>query len=161
MKWMLLLCLVACGGHPHGPTLPKDPIALTLPALDGGEIDLAAHRGQVVVLHVFTTWSLAATGDVPQLQAAADRGKDVVVIGIALDPEGRALVAPWRAALSVSYLVALADPAFVDGQSDLGRFAAVPATVVLDRTGRVARRIDRQLAAGELAGVIDEVSRAR
>ena len=159
MKWALLF-LLACGAHATGPTLPKDPIALTLPALDGGEIDLAAHRGQIVVVHVFTTWSMAATGDAAQLQAAqVAHPKDLAVIGIALDDEGRTLVAPWRHALGVTYLIALADPIFKSGQSALGGFPSVPSTLVLDRTGRVVQRIDRQLADGELAKLLDPLLR--
>jgi hypothetical protein len=150
---VLALLLVACG---HGASAPRQPIGLVLPAVDGGEIDVVEHRQQVVVLHVFTTWSLGATGDVAQLQVADSRD-DTVVIGIALDVEGYALVAPWRRALGVTYLIAVATDSFRAGGSPLGAVNAVPITIVLDRKGRIARRIDRQLADGELARVIDEV----
>ena len=152
---VLLVMLAACSG---GGTraAPHHPIGLVLPAADGGEVDVVAHRHQIVVLHVFTTWSLAATGDVPQL-IEADARDDVTVIGIALDLEGYTVVAPWRRALGVTYLVALATDSFRAGGSALGDVGAVPVTVVLDRAGRIARRFDRQLAEGELARVIDEV----
>ena len=158
----LLALLAACGGDPapRGPIAPATPVVLALPSLDGGEIDVTAYRGEIVVLHVFAAWSMAATGDVPQL-AAADARDDVVVIGIATDPEGRTVVAPWRRALDVRYLVALADDGFRAGHTALGHVAAVPATFVLDRRGVVARTIEGQLADGELARAIDEVARGR
>lgn len=153
-----LVLVSGCGGR----DVPKPrgaPVSLVLPALDGGEIDVAAYRGQIVVLHVFASWSMHATGDVEQL-AEADHRDDVIVIGVATDPEGRTVVAPWRRALSVHYLVGLADDRVRAGQSALGDVSAIPLTIVLDARGRIARRIDRQLAAGELAAVIDEVVRS-
>jgi hypothetical protein len=161
-----LALAVACGGgggtgRPAAPgaTSGGPAIALTLPALDGGEISVASYRGKVVVLHVFTTWSLAAQAEVEAL-SAADAAEDVVVVGIALDAEGRMLVAPWRSGAGVRYLVALADPATVAGQGPLGALPAVPITIVLDRAGRVAARADRQLAGGELDAMI-AAARAR
>jgi peroxiredoxin len=162
MRWLAVLLLVgACGGK-AAPSGPRMPIALVLRAADGGEIDVLDYRGKVVVLHVFTTWSLGATGDVPQLaEAHARPGKQVVVIGIATDPEGFVVVAPWRSALDVRYLIAIADDGFRAGESALGAVRAVPATILLDRNGAVAKRIDRQLEAGELARAIDELVGAR
>ena len=156
-----LVLVAACGGKSRstaGTTItPVDPgapaLELTLPALDGGDLSLASYRDKVVVLHVFTTWSLAAQAEVEAL-SAADTADDIVVVGIALDTEGRALVAPWRNGAGVHYLVALADALTRAGQSALGPLPAVPITIVLDRKGRVAARADRQLAPGELDEMI-------
>jgi cytochrome c biogenesis protein CcmG, thiol:disulfide interchange protein DsbE len=156
----IALACAACGGAGAAEPGSKIPVALVLPAVDGGEVELASYRGQVVVLHVFTTWSLAATGDVAQL-AEADARDDTVVVGVATDPEGSTTVVPWRKALGVRYLVALADDAFRDGRTAVGKVVEVPATIVLDPSGVIARRIDRQLAQGELAAVIAEVISSR
>jgi hypothetical protein len=138
------------GGHPDGTGPVLD---LTLPAVDGGDISLAAHRGKIVVLHIFTTWSLAAQAEVDAL-SAADKADDVVVIGVALDPEGRMLVAPWRNGADVHYLIALADEPTRAGASPLGPLPAVPITIVVDKTGRLAGRADRQLTRAELDAMI-------
>jgi hypothetical protein len=148
---VLALVLCACGGGKARPVAMTYPVTLTLPAADGGDIDLSAYRGKIVVLHVFTTWSIEATGDAPLLEAA--NHDDVIVIGIALDLEGYAVVAPWRKALGVHYLIALADDAFRTGGGPLGSVNAVPFTVILDRSGRVSRRIDRPLREGDLEGL--------
>ncbi len=160
----LALGAAGCGGKPAAPaTTPVapdgPPVELALPAVDGGEIALASYRGKVVVLHVFTTWSLAAQVEVEAL-AAADLAEDVVVIGVALDPEGRMLVAPWRSGAGAPYLIALADEATRAGQSPLGALPAIPITIVLDHEGRIAARADRQLTADELGALID-AARAR
>jgi hypothetical protein len=156
--------IAACGGaSAQGPAALAPvgpPMILTLPALDGGDVDVTRYRGQVVVLHVFTTASLAAAADVDQLEAAWT-AKRAVVIGVALDLDGRPLVAPWRAGSSVTYLVALADDAVRAGKSPLGAIDAVPITIVLDRRGRPVARIDRQLATGELDAVIAGAAAAK
>ncbi len=144
--------LVGCGGaHPARPR--SAPVAMTVPALDGGELDLASLRGKVVVIHAFTTWSVAAQLDVEQ-RGAAGAADDVVVVGLALDADGRVLVAPWRAAGDVTYLVALADDAIRAGRSVLGPLPEVPTTFVLDGEGRIVTRVERQLGPGELARLI-------
>jgi len=148
---VLALVLAACGGAVVRPSGP--PISLTLTALDGGDIDVAAYRGKVVVLHLFTTWSFDAQADLLALGQVASRG-DAVVIGIALDLDGRRLVAPWRTASEVRYLVGLADDDLRAGRSALGRVDVVPTTVVLDRAGRVAARVERSLSDGELPDLI-------
>jgi hypothetical protein len=149
---LAMLLAMACGGSAPGPRL-----ALTVAALDGGDLDLARYRGRVVVLHLFTTWDLGAQVDLLQLEAAAAR-KDVAVIGVALDPEGYELVAPWRTGSEVTYQLALADDAIRSGTSPLGTIDVVPTTIVLDRQGRIAARVPRALAAGELATLIDRAS---
>jgi hypothetical protein len=126
---------------------------MTVSALDGGELDLARHRGDVVVLHLFTTWSLAAQADVVALDRMVDR-TGVVVIGLALDEEGYQLVAPWRTASQVRYQVALASDAVRAGSSPLGTIVVIPTTIVLDRAGRPVARVERQLASGELDALV-------
>ncbi len=142
-----------CGGGPLVLRPLSPPIALTLPALDGGDVDVASLRGHVVVLHVFTTWSVAAQLDVEQL-VAVDAAPDVEVVGIALDADGRPLVAPWRAAAEVHYLIALADDGARGGQSALGPLPEVPTTIVVDSEGRIRVKLERQLRPGELERLV-------
>lgn len=161
VRTLLLAAVAACGACGGGgggggagtSTVPRAdrgaPLSMVLPALDGGELELASLRGKLVVLHMFTTWSLAAQAELDSL-AAADAAEDVVVLGVALDPEGHALVAPWRNGAGVRYLITLGDAAVRDGTSPLGRIHTVPTTILLDREGRIRDRADRALAPGEL-----------
>jgi hypothetical protein len=148
----LLAALAACGGSAPAPARPR---ALLVPALDGGELDLATLRGRVVVLHVFDTGVAATIPDTAQLAALhAAEPRRVAVVGIALDPAGYAVVAPWRKALALRYLIGLATPAVRDGASDLGPIRVVPTTILLDRAGAEIARIERPLADDELAARI-------
>ncbi|HVV84002.1 MAG TPA: hypothetical protein VHE35_13095 [Kofleriaceae bacterium] len=45
------------------------------------------------------------------------------------------------------------------GHSALGPLPEVPATIVLDREGRIAARVDRQLRPGELAKLVASARR--
>ena len=149
----LALALAACGGPPSAAT-PRGPaIDAAWPALDGGDIRLSELRGQIVVIHVFTTWSLAADLERDAL-IEADRADDVTVIGLAFDPEGYPLVSPWRNATAVPYLIVLADDPTRTGASALGRIVQIPTTVVLDAAGRVTARLEHQVAPAELDAAI-------
>ena len=154
-RWLaVLLVLGGCGGGPP----PRRPApALVLPALDGGEVALRAYRGRVVVLHFFTTWSMAAEADIDQLVEALGRhGARLVIIGIALDPGGHRLVAPWRQARGVRYLVALGTDELRSGATSLGRIG-VPTTVVIDTGGNVVARIDGPLPPGRLDELLTDL----
>ncbi len=148
----MLLLLASCGGSTPPPR--RVAPALVLPAVDGGEVSLTSYRGRVVVLHFFTTWAMAAEADIDQLIEARERnGQQLVVIGVALDPDGHRLVAPWRQARRVRYLVALGTDDLRGGKTSLGGIG-VPTTVVIDRAGRIAARVDGPLPPGKLAELL-------
>jgi len=162
---LILLALAAgCGSGAGSSTAPRSPLgpalAQTWPALDGGTIDLASFRGQVVVIQAFTTWSLTDPLEIDAL-GVADARPDVAVVGLALDPEGYVLVAPWRRGSDVHYLIALADQPTRDGASALGPIREVPATFVLDRDGRLRERFDRQIGPAELDDAIARAASKR
>lgn len=154
MWWAVAAMCAACGSRP-APTSqhahPRGAIALTLNALDGGEVHTAEYRGRVVILHVFTTWSLAAQRDLPQLIDAHQRyGERLAIIGVAIEPDGYRMVAPWREVTKVPYLITLGSDTIVSGTSALGPVTQVPTTIILKPDGRIAHWIERPLLAGEL-----------
>ena len=127
---------------------------MVLPSVDGGEVDVASYRGRVVVLHVFATWAATAHGDVDQLSKLfRERSREVEIIGIALDQERR-FIRPWRTAVNAPYVVVLATEDVRLGHSPLGEIREVPATFVLDRTGRIVARIARPLLPDELDPIV-------
>ncbi len=99
-------------------------------------------RGKTTVLAFVTTDSLTAQAQVDFLVAMATRdASEVNYAAVALEaPESRELVELYCKALHVPFPVAMADAATMQGRGPFGDVSAVPVTVVLDRTGRIAWR---------------------
>lgn len=150
----LAIAASGCGGRTPRPAAPGARgagLRLILPAIDGGDVDTARYRGEVVVLHLFESSSGPAQRDAAELQALHRHYPSRVrVIGIDLDRDGTPAAQAWRRVLGLDYLLTVAPPAVRSGQSPLGAIRAVPTTVVLDTLGMVAHRIDRPLAPGEI-----------
>jgi len=86
----------------------------TLPDLQGRPVQLSDFRGKVVIVDFWATWCLPCIFQVPELNklAAAHREKgDVVVIGVSVDLEGPAVVAPWLEEHGVLYTIVFGDEA--------------------------------------------------
>lgn len=157
---VVAVAMAACHGGP-GPAHPiGPPLDATWSALDGGTVRLADLRGQIVIVNAFATWSPATALELEPL-TAADAAPDVAVIGLAFDPEGYPLVAPWRTASAVPYLVALTDDATRAGAGALGRIAALPTTIILDGAGREVARLPHQINAAELDAAIARARASR
>lgn len=154
-----LALAAGCGGGRKasggpGVAVAGEQVDLVLPLLSSDkQLDFVTLRGQIVVVHFFATWSLAAQADVDALKAvrAGFKGK-VEVVGIALDPpDSAALVPPFVDILQIDYPVALATEPLRRGESSFGRIEAVPTTVLVDRQGRMRRWATGAISAKALA----------
>ena len=133
-----------------------------MPTLAGESIDLYGEQGRPVVLHLFTTWSLASQLDIPQLEDAQQEfGERALIVGLALDREGAGLVGPWRRANQITYKVALGGGDIAAGASPLGRIREVPTTVILSPDGRVAHWLARPLKERELRRLLQSLLASR
>jgi thiol-disulfide isomerase/thioredoxin len=81
------------------------PFPLKFTAFGGGEIDLAAMQGKVVLLDFWATWCGPCKGQLPYIRAAHDKwhAKGLEVVGISCDRDEAALrsylqaaALPWR-----------------------------------------------------------------
>ncbi len=158
IAWLMLALIVGCGSH-NKPTPTGSPLFLTMPALDGGDIELSAYRGRVVVLHMFTTWEPLTHLDIDQLTLIEKNYSGrAIVIGVAFDANANRVVGAWRRQAKADYLIGIATDAMRSGHSPLGKIGQVPTTVVLDVSGRVAVRIDRSLAPDELERIVERLA---
>jgi thiol-disulfide isomerase/thioredoxin len=138
---------------PDRPSLPK----LSGRTLDGAWLDVAAWRGQVVVVNTWGSWCGPCREEAPVLARvwSETKGAGVRFVGIDTrdnDAAARAFVRQFR----IGY------PSLVDDDGRLmlafGRtipVSAVPTTVVVDRHGRIAARVIGPVTYATLRGLID------
>jgi thiol-disulfide isomerase/thioredoxin len=138
------------GPRVSGPALAA-PLDLTLPTVQGEPLDLAALRGQVVVVDLMATWSMACQSEIRTFRRLLARygGRGVRVVSIAMDAQTPVLVRTYVETLRIGWPVALASPDVIEGGSPLGRILEVPRTLILDRRGFV--RFDHSGDLGEEA----------
>jgi len=111
-----------------------------LPALAGGEVDLAAQRGKVVVVNFWATWCPPCVAEMPSLErlhrALSPEGLSVIAVSTDEDEaELRRFVSERGLTLPV-----LKDPG---GRAAAGEYRTTgyPETFVLDREGRLLEHV--------------------
>lgn len=121
-------------------SLPE-PIDFALPeAITAEPYSFVAQRGQAVVIFFFATWCVLCQAMEPSIAEAAHRGRaeGVEVVAVALDLEGRQIVAPYVLASRPPYPVLVGGKAVASGRSPFGHIPRLPAVLILDPEGRPA-----------------------
>src|SRR5262249_59486891 len=96
LHWLamtLILAGVACGPKPAAeepgraaPSVIGRHVDLTLPSLDGDEVNFACFRGRPVVVHFSTTGSLLAQVDLEELRRVSAARRSLQVVEVTLIP---------------------------------------------------------------------------
>lgn len=139
--WSIVLVFAACAEQASVPGAVGDAApAYGAVNLQGDSVDLAALKGQVVLLNVWATWCIPCRREVPELQALHQElaGKGLRVLGVSIDGgEADAEVAGFIHDFKMTYTV-LRDP----GERVLSvfRIQGVPASYLIDRQGVVRWR---------------------
>jgi len=121
--------------------------------LQGATVRLSDLRGKGVVLHFWATWCPHCLSEMPLLQKieAPLRSKGVRILGVNLG-EPRRTVERYVREHGLGF------PILLDARGKAAQAFGVtglPATVVVDREGRILRRIDMgSLEGGELEGLL-------
>ncbi len=109
----------------------------TLNDAGGQPVRLSGFRGQVVLLNFWATWCQPCTTEIPWFvefqRQYGERG--LVVLGVSLDDDGWKSVRPFLERRHVNYRVMIGGEAVT---SLFGGIDSLPATLLIDRQGRIA-----------------------
>lgn len=129
---------------------------LTLATFDGSAIDLAALRGQGIVVNFWASWCEPCRVEAPLFEAAwrAERGNGIVFIGVNRQ-DTRAAAQTFLDEFAVSY------PNGADDNNTWSRafgIIGLPTTYFIDAEGKIQGVVAGPITrAGQLADYLDEI----
>ena len=140
------------------PALLSDDAVLALKDLTGADQSLAAMRGRVVVLNFWATWCVPCQKEMPDLSAIQNdyAALGVQVVGAAGDAAADgAKVLKFIREFKVNF------PVWMNAQtSDMERFGVgrvLPATVIVDKNGKIIWRTIGAIKPDELRRELDKI----
>jgi thiol-disulfide isomerase/thioredoxin len=148
------LALVASGIAAAGAVPGSPAPALVLPARDGGTVDLASLKGEVVMINFWATWCGPCRQEMPLLAQLHTKYEPLgfTLLGVNVEPDSAAAV-DWLKGVPVGF------PILFDKDSAVaGRFGVegMPSTVFVDRNGQV-RYVHRGYKPGDEAKYADMI----
>lgn len=104
--------------------------------LDGKPHTLADYKGKWVLVNFWATWCPPCLEEIPDLIALHDkhRGKDLVVIGIAMDYKSKKEIADFANDMLMSYPVVLGDDKVL---KQFGSTSVLPTTYLYNSSGNL------------------------
>jgi len=147
---------------PKGAELAPE---LTLKDLDDKNVSLADYKGKVVLVNFWATWCEPCRGEIPELielqRKYGPRG--FVLLGIALDEEGKSVVAPFVAKerfdvdgqkSPMDYKILIGNDEAAD---KFGGLFGYPTSILISRDGKQVKRVTGAISADEMAKTIESL----
>ena len=135
------------------------PVSLSGTTLDSRKWSTSDAAGKVVVLNVWASWCPPCQHEAPQLekswQGFSTSGKPVVFMGVNTrdnPASGVSTAKKWGITFP-----SVGDESGVLILALQGKVTSPPTTLVLDRQGRIAARVNGEVTAGTLNGLVDDV----
>jgi thiol-disulfide isomerase/thioredoxin len=135
----------------------------TLKDLDGKDVSLSQFQGKVVLINFWATWCDPCYIEIPWLIEIQQKyaAKGFTILGVALDEEGKSVVAPWVAKerfdvggqkLPMNYPILLGDDAVTE---KFGGLLGYPTSILISRDGKIIKRVTGILTYDEISKAIE------
>jgi thiol-disulfide isomerase/thioredoxin len=137
-------------------TQPTPAADLTLINLAGKAHALAEYRGKIVVLNFWATWCLPCRDEMPMLNKLAPKYNEKSVVFLAAsidDPQTQQKIARFLEKKKIDLPIFTGATPQTLKQFSLGEI--VPATLILDRDGTVAFRIEGEASKKDISSRLD------
>jgi thiol-disulfide isomerase/thioredoxin len=136
---------------------------LTLKDLDGKDVSLAEYKGKVVLVNFWATWCEPCRVEIPWLIEMQKKygDKGFVILGIALDEEGKSVVAPFVAKerfdvngqkLAMSYPILIGND---DAADKFGGLFGYPTSILISRDGKQIKRVTGMISEDEMSTAVE------
>ncbi len=133
--------------------------AFTLTDLSGHQIDLAAYRGQVVLLNFWATWCAPCREETPELIRLKNeyQSQRLRIIGISLDDDPKPVLEFYRR-FKMNYPVAVGDAAVAERY---GGILGLPVTFIIGCDGRIQAKYSGKVDIPRVEQEMKQLLRAR
>ncbi len=152
-----------------GAQVPSDKAAnlpmpeITLKDLNDKDVPLSQYKGKVVLVNFWATWCEPCRVEIPWLIEMQKKygDKGFVLVGIALDEEGKSVVAPFVAKerfdvngqmLPMDYKILIGND---DAADKFGGLFGYPTSVLISRDGKQIKRVTGMISEDEMNKAIE------
>lgn len=136
---------------------------LTLKDLSGKSVSLGDYKGKVVLVNFWATWCVPCLAEIPELIEMQQKygSKGFVILGLAMDEEGKSVVAPWvekqrfdvkGQKLAMNYPILLGND---EAANKFGGLIGYPTSVLITRDGKQLKRVTGPISADEFSKAIE------
>ena len=136
---------------------------LAIPTLDGSSASLDQYKGKIVLVNFWATWCDPCKTEIPWLIDLNHKygPKGLVILGVAMDDEGKKVVAPWVQAKrfdvhgqqeTMDYPILLGNDKIAD---KFGGILGLPTSMLYSRDGRKLKTIVGLINLEDLTKTLD------
>jgi thiol-disulfide isomerase/thioredoxin len=136
---------------------------LTLKDLEGKSVSLSDYKGKVVLVNFWATWCEPCQVEIPWLIEMQQKygPKGFVILGIALDEEGKSVVAPYVAKerfdvngqkFPMIYPILIGND---DAADKFGGLFGYPTSILISRDGKQIKRVTGMISPDEMNKAVE------